>query len=369
MKILLHCVYYAPEVGGLESHVVDLARGLVARGHEVRVVTSRSLPDLPREEELDGVRVRRTWFPRRSPLGWALHALGSVPATRRWAGWADVMHAQTFPSILPVWLANARWGRPWAATLHTSHFLSRARSPWWRPLLRVLVRRPGKVLAASREIAEVAIALAPDVRVEAVTNGVETGRFRPVPPAVPRDPGTRPVVVPRRLVPKNGVADLIRALPLVRESVPGIVALVVGDGPERPRLEELAGRLAVRNAVRFLGRRPHEDMPGFLCSGELAIFPSLMEATSVAALEAMACAVPVVATRVGGLPEIVDEGVGTLVDPGSPSDLARGIVELLERDDLAEMGERARARVVERWSNARLVERHLEMYIRLLETA
>jgi glycosyltransferase involved in cell wall biosynthesis len=103
-------------------------------------------------------------------------------------------------------------------------------------------------------------------------------------------------------------------------------------------------------------------MPGLLCSADLAVFPSLMEATSVAALECMACEVPVAASRVGGLPEIVDDTVGALFEPGDPGDLARSVAVLLRRNDLGEMGRRARARVIERWSNERLVDRHLEVY-------
>jgi len=114
--------------------------------------------------------------------------------------------------------------------------------------------------------------------------------------------------------------------------------------------------------LSFLGARTHEEMPGLLCSGELAVFPSLMEATSVAALESMACGLPVAASRVGGLPEIVDDEVGTLFPPADPDALARAVVGLLERGDLAALGARARERVVERWSNDRLVERHLEIY-------
>lgn len=367
MRILLHCVYYPPEVGGLESHVSDLARGLAARGHEVRVVTSRSRAGLAREEVLDGVRVRRTWLPGRTAAGWTLHAVGSVPITRRWAGWAQVIHAQAFASVVPAGLAARGRERPWAATFHTSHFLMRAERRLWRPFLGALVRWPDHALAASREIAGVAETLAPGRPVEALTNGVETERFRPTQPAVPPEAEVRRIVVPRRLFPKNGVEFLVRAMPLVREELPGTVALVVGDGPERGRLEALAGRIGAGEAVRFLGTRTHDEMPAHLCSGEVAVFPSLMEATSVAALEAMACGRPVVATRVGGLPEIVDDEVGHLVPPADPRALARGIVELLRRDDLARMGERARARVVARWSNARLVERHLEIYGALLE--
>jgi len=362
MRILLHCVYYPPEVGGLESHVAELARGLVEVGHDVRVVTSRSLPGVPTDEVVDGVRVRRTWFPSRSPLGWILHSLGSLPVTLRWARWADVVHAQAFASVLPCHLAARRHGRPLVTTLHTSHFLVRARSRLWRPILAGLVRRSDHTLAASVEIARVGAGLAPGLQVEPLTNGVDTDRFRPVTPTLPPEPGVRRILVPRRLFPKNGVEYLIRALPLAVRDEPGVQAILVGDGPERERLEALARELGVADRVRFLGGRPHGQMPGLLSSGEVAVFPSLMEATSVAALECMACGVPVVASRVGGLPEIVDREVGRLAEPADPESLAHAIVDLLRDPELTEVGLRARARVVDHWSNARLVRRHEEIY-------
>jgi glycosyltransferase involved in cell wall biosynthesis len=160
---------------------------------------------------------------------------------------------------------------------------------------------------------------------------------------------------------KNGVEYFIRALPLLAERV-DIEALLVGDGPERGRLEALVRELGVEGRVRFLGARAHSEMAGLLASGELAVFPSLMEATSVAALECMACGVAVAASNVGGLPEIVDDTVGGLFSPADPADLARVVGDLLERGDLAELGRRARERVVARWSNERLADRHLEIY-------
>ncbi len=367
MNILLHCVYYPPEVGGLESHVHQLARGLVARGHMVRVVTSRSLPGAAREEVMEGVQVARTWFPMRNPPGWVLHSLGSLGLTRKWARWADVIHAQAFASIPPCGVAAKASGRPFVATLHTSHFLVRATRPHWRPLLGRLVAWPDHVLAASSEIARVGEDLAPGHRVEALTNGVDTERFRPVPPLLKEDEVKGSILLPRRLFKKNGVEFAVRAMPRILESVPHARLLVVGEGPERLRMESLAQELQVTERIRFLGSRPHEEMPGLLCSGEIALLPSLVEATSVAALEAMACERPVVATRVGGLPEIVDESVGTLVPPGDPEGLARGVVELLQRPDLAQVGKRARERVVRHWSNDRLVERHLAVYQALVE--
>jgi len=142
----------------------------------------------------------------------------------------------------------------------------------------------------------------------------------------------------------------------------------IGDGPERERLGELALEMQVADHISFLGMRPHAQMPGLLSSGDLAVIPSLMEATSVAALEAMACGLPVVASNVGGLPEIVDDKVGALFEPGNPEALADTVVSLLGRGDLGEMGARARERVVAQWSNDRLADRHLEIYADLLQS-
>jgi glycosyltransferase involved in cell wall biosynthesis len=92
-----------------------------------------------------------------------------------------------------------------------------------------------------------------------------------------------------------------------------------------------------------------------------------MEATSVAALESMACELPVLASNVGGLPEIVDDSVGGLFEAGNPKALARAVIEMLAAGDLLERGRAARARVKELWSNDRLADRHLEIYSDLLE--
>lgn len=365
MRILQQCIYFPPEVGGLESHAYTLCRSLAAMGHEVTMVTSRSLPGVSREETMEGVRVIRTWFPARNPAGWAAHTFASVPLYLRLAGAADVLHAQTFASAPPGMIARRRGGQPFVLTLHTSHFLRLARKPAWRPVLRRIIRSADWLLAASEEIRDVALALYPHPRAEALTNGVDTARFQPCSPSGPARAGRYRVIVPRRLFEKNGVEFFVRAMPLLRQRL-DVEAVVVGDGPERSRLEALARELGVSEHVHFLGARPNEEMPGLLSSADVAVVPSLMEATSVAALEAMSCGVPVAASRVGGLPEIVDEDVGTLFPPADPERLADRVAALLERPDRAETGVRARRRVVERWSLERLAQRHVQIYETLL---
>jgi glycosyltransferase involved in cell wall biosynthesis len=365
VKILMHCVYFPPEVGGLESHIYHLCRALAAKGHAVEVVTSRSLPGLSAHEVMDGVDVWRTWFPARNPSGWALHSLGSIPRFLERAQGADVLHAQDIASVLPGMVARARTGAPLVTTFHTSHFLKRAVKPLWKPVLGRFVRTSDYALAASSEIAQVAERLAPGVRIEALTNGVDTALFRRVDPTLPAADRWR-LIVPRRLYEKNGVEYFVRAMPYIIERVDA-EAVLIGDGPEREKLGTLARELGVAERVTFLGKQANAAMPGLLSSGDLAIFPSLMEATSVAALEAMACELPVAASRVGGLPEIVDSSVGGLFEPGDPRSLADVVVQLVQAGGLEELGREGRRRVVDRWSNDRLAERHLEIYRSLLE--
>ena len=368
MKILMHAVYFPPEVGGLESHVFHLCRGMVAEGHHVDVVTSRSRPEFPEFQVMDGVQVWRTPLPARNTPGWAAHAMASMPRFGSLARSADVLHAQDIAAVVPCMVARrAAGGVPFVTTYHTSHFLKRAKSPFWAPVFRRFLQAASYNLAASVEIADVARSLAPGVDVEALTNGVDTALFHPTnsPPPSPPD-GPWRLVVPRRLFEKNGVEYLVRAMPLIVEQVDA-EAVIVGDGPERGRLEALAGTLGVSERVLFMGARPNADMPDVLSGAHLAVFPSLMEATSVAALEAMACQVPVAASRVGGLPEIVDDTVGALFDPANPSALAGAVVELLRGGQLSRLGAAARERVVTHWSNHRLVKRHLEIYEVLLD--
>ena len=366
MRILMHCVYFPPEVGGLESHVHSLCRAFVERGHEVHVVTSRSRPELPAHEVMDGIGVWRTWLPARNTPGWAAHAFASMPRFGALAQTADILHAQDIASVLPCMVAKRVGSASMVTTYHTSHFLRRAESPFWRPIFKRFLEAADYNLAASTEIAAVAAAIAPKVHVQPLTNGVETRIFRPVRPTLDAPPtGRFRLVVPRRLFEKNGVEFLLRAMPLIIAEV-DVEAIVIGDGPERERLEELAGELDITDRVTFLGSRAHSEMPGLLSSGHLAVFPSLMEATSVAALESMACELPVAASRVGGLPEIVSDDVGGLFEAGNPTALARVVVDLLKGGQLDALGTEARRRVVGRWSNDRLAERHLDVYRNLV---
>ncbi len=143
--------------------------------------------------------------------------------------------------------------------------------------------------------------------------------------------------------------DTVEIFALVRAKMPAKLVMI-GDGPDRATAEYLAHEKGLREDVHFLGKQDavHEK----LASADLFLLPSQLESFGLAALEAMACEVPVIATNVGGVPEVVENGVdGYLVEPGDVAQAARHAIEILSRADRGrEMGRRARAHAKEKFS-------------------
>jgi glycosyltransferase involved in cell wall biosynthesis len=367
MRLLVTSIYFPPRLGGIESHVYYLARGLARRGHEVEVVTLRIPAEAPaREEPEPGLRVRRVPAGGPDMAGWIAGGAAMVPAALSRARWAEAVHAHTFQTAPAAAAAALRGRAPLLLTLHSSHYLRLAAKPLWRPALAAALKPARLLLGTSEEICHVTRRLVPGRPVREVVNGVDLELFRRVEPSLPRRAGEIVLLAARRLVEKNGVEFLVRAAPLIRRELP-VRVFLVGDGPLRGRLEALRDELGARDYVEFLGALPNRDLPGYFSSADAVVMPSLVEATSVAALEAMACEAAVAASRTGGLPEIVSEENGILFEPGDPEDMARRVVELLRAPDLAARGRRGRELVAQRWSLDRLVEEHEAMF-RLMRT-
>jgi glycosyltransferase involved in cell wall biosynthesis len=192
-----------------------------------------------------------------------------------------------------------------------------------------------------------------------VWNGVDTARFQRLSGPRPSEQAT--IISVGNLYRVKGHDLLLRALPLVQARSNRIVKLrIVGDGPERGALQALALSLGLHDAVEFVGKVPNRLVPDLYRAATLGCLPSRSEGLPVSALEAMACGLPVVATRVGGLPEIVREGVtGVLVGPESPAELAGGLVKALSRPwD----GETIRNVVKERFSMELMAQRLADVY-------
>lgn len=212
----------------------------------------------------------------------------------------------------------------------------------------------------------------PPARVVTVKNGIDADAFAAArPPAAVRaelglGPGDRPIGVAARMTEQKGHAHLLDALPAVLARVPAVVCVLIGDGPLRGELEARARALGVAGRCRFVGARA--DVADLVAALEIVALPSRSEGLPFALLEAMALGKPVVATTVGGCPEVVEDGrTGWLVPPGDAGALARAILGLLEDPEAARaMGARGAARVRAEFSLARMVGALETLYATLL---
>lgn len=307
-------------------------------------------------------------LPGRNLFGWVVNALFSLPPALRAGKNADLLHAHTFQSVLPVLPIRLFKRTPLVVTIHSSHFLRMVQKEMWRKVFRILLSPVDLILAPSVELADACRLVAPKTRIEEIINGIDTDLFQPCEPSLEKKEGRRILVATRRLVKKNGVRYLIDGMSAILKEVPCDLYLA-GIGPERDDLDSRIARQGIGEHVHFLGGVDNRKLPALLSSADAVVVPSLVEATSLSALEAMACERPMAVSRVGGLPEIIDESCGTLFESGNPADLAEKIVALLRKpaDVRAAMGREGRSRVAGKWSIDSLVEKHLGYYTDLVK--
>ncbi|HVA49343.1 MAG TPA: glycosyltransferase [Pirellulales bacterium] len=207
----------------------------------------------------------------------------------------------------------------------------------------------------------------PESKVRVIPNGVDVERFRPLSPdAALRSelglPPSAPVAaIVAALRPEKNHELFLRSAARVCRSRPDAQFLVIGDGARRAALQVLRDELGLNGHVHFLGTR--SDIPQLLSLVDVVLLTSHMEANPVSILEALSCGKPVVATRVGSVPESVHDGEnGYLVAPGDESALAARVTELLNHSGLASrLGQAGRRTVVDRWSLERMVSGYEEL--------
>ena len=357
---ILH-VMRAP-VGGLFRHVVDLARGQTARGHRVGLVADSSsggaLADATLAELARTLAFGITRVPMARQIGVSdVAAVGHVASRATEIG-ADVIHGHGAKGGAYARLArNAR-----AIRVYTPHGGS-LHYRWGTPAgflylaaERALMPRTDLFLfesAYGRDAFRAKVG-DPGARARVVHNGVAEEEFEPV----VAGPGASDVVFVGELRVLKGVDVLLEALSC--KTGPAITATIVGDGPDRAMFEAAAARLGVAGAVRFVGATPARAA---FALGRLLVVPSRAESLPYIVLEAAAAGVPLIATAVGGIPEIFGPDAGDLVPPGDPVALGRAIDRLL-RDDHSrqEAMARLRARVREAFSADAMTEAVLSAY-------
>lgn len=355
---------------GAEAVILDLSRCLERAGHQSLIATFANANQRNTELEI-----------RAEAQGFEVHALPcagqldrAFPARLRTLlheTEADVVHAHGYKAdVYAFWAARASR----TALVSTCHnWLDTTLAlRLYGALDRRLLRSFRRVIAVSEDIRERLLASGvPSQQIALIRNGVDLATFAHLErhSSVPESSATPTFGVAARLSPEKGVDVFLEASALVHREVPGARFLVGGDGPERPSLGALIEALHLGDCTTLLGRQ--ENMPAFYAQLDAAVLPSRMEGLPMALLEAMASGLPVVATTVGEVPQVVqDEQTGLLVAPENPNALAEAMLRLaLDPRRRAEMGAQGRNRVIAEFSGNRMMAAYLGVYEQALAEA
>ncbi len=358
-------------MGGAEGLVVPFAKEIDRSRWELLVCCLSSIRGNPIEAEVRGMGVptanvcARRLFDRQ-----AFRRLEDFVRSER----VDLVHAHlTYASIWSAMLTR-RTGIPSIASIHVAPSATRklnrsrlhaAATTVRDALMRVALRRwSSQVVVVSRAVGNEYQSLGGKMRV--VRNGVDVAAFdrnraltrRALEREFGIPPGVPLLVSVAVLRPGKGIEVLLEAM----RSIPDAVLLIAGDGPERGRLGDLAISAGVESRIRWAGFR--RDLDRLLAGCDVMVHPSLDDAFPTVLLEGMAAALPVVASRVGGIPEIVRDGVtGTLVPPGDTRLLADAIRNLLrDRRTAAALGAAGREVAREEFSTEAWLRRLTTVY-------
>jgi len=317
--------------------------GLVARWS-----SAGKLAAVPRHESIEGIAVshpRTLFVPRLAHGAWGpLYAASIAPAVRRYRGKVDVvLGSWAYPDGFAAILAARLLGLPCVVKLHGSDINVMAKLPGPRRWLMWALPQAARVVAVSRALAdEVATLGVPRDRIAVVMNGVDAELFRPRDRAAARAelklPAGPLALYVGNLKEEKGVLDLARAWDRVARVLPDATLALVGGGPLRTALE---GALPPR--ATLLGPQPLAAIPTWLAACDVLVLPSHVEGTPNAVLEALACGRRVVASAVGGIPDVITSPtLGTLVPARSPELFAAAVIEALRTpyapEAVAELG-------------------------------
>ena len=342
----------APERGGIPVFLDMLQRSSLRDRHEIRLLNV-SHGGVPEGGRLCWGNIRRT--------------VGDCFSVSRAAKHADIVHIHSALAPLVTLLrasllalAGRVRGAKVVLHVHGGRFQSAGSGPLRDRLLRLLLAPMDHAIAVATEGEARLLDILARERVTLVVNGIETGAFRT---AVART-GVPRVLHVGLLTPRKGVIDLMTASDLlVERGVPHELWLVGGTPDEGPTDEQLVRRSA-GSATRFLGTRAPEELPALYAQADVFCLASWWEATPLTVLEAMASGLAVVATDVGGVPQLVTHGeTGLLVPPRDPRSLADAIEQLLGHDAVrAAMAEAGKRRVQLRHDFSRVAEEIHQVY-------
>src|SRR6266852_1262486 len=395
IRICFVCFSFWPLIGGSEGHAERHARQLQALGHDVTIVTLRHKRWWKRTESLDGLAIVRVGGLYRPGKGLRVGKLGFLPLSIgmfltlwRLRHHYDIIHAYQLTPPTPIAVLVGKITQK-PVILNISS-IGPSNKPGIQPHLGdingiykrslggdaiVNFLRKSHAFYQVLSTRSISYLTSHGFRAEQIVripNGVDTETFRPAERGLDPEKSARDIICVGRLENAKGIDVLLHAWERMMheladwQAYPKPRLRLVGAGSCRPQLERLVTELGIQDSVAFLGERT--DIIDLLQHSWGFILPSRWEGMSNALLEAMACGLPCVSTRVSGSEDIISDGVnGLLVEPDQPDEMSQALCRIIKDADLAQrLGQNGRATVLHEYQLSAVVEQCLQLYHRLL---
>ncbi|EAC8844359.1 glycosyltransferase family 1 protein [Listeria monocytogenes] len=346
---------FLPNIGGVAVYVYELSKALVARGHRLTVLSKyESFSKENRTEELDGIRIIRVPIMPIKRIDDKLYnkrmrqLIKSIEKTEK----VDVVHWQTLNKDAKMMQGI----QVQALEVYTNHL------SWFRTLyndknyakIRKLIKEPDVIICPSHEIEQMTEDLFKQAKIVYLPNGVDEKHFTPDDEnrlAVRKQYGISSqetvVVSTNRMEPVKGMSYLMEAIPQILNQNNQVTFLIAGDGSQLGQFEDKLKRYTNNSGkVIFTGRLTNQEIKNVINAADIYVQPSLMEGCSIAIIEAMSCGKAVIASNVGGNPDVISKETGLLVPAKSVVALKEAIEYSIKHPDECKlMGENSRERV------------------------
>jgi glycosyltransferase involved in cell wall biosynthesis len=373
---------FLPHVGGIERVVYEQSKRLMQKQFEPMVLTNRIGTD--KNYTFDGIKVRcydslNIGFKLGIP--YVIPNVTSLKTFLDCVKSSELIHAHGHPylsSLIAAKIAK-RYGKPLVLTQHNTFIEYKG---VWNTVERLndivvgkqVLKMADKIIVVSKATMNYVLSLGADPeKTEVLHNGVDLNRFKPLTGIkeemrkklkIPKDASVALTV--RRLVYKNGIDTLIESAKIAIKKNPRLVFLVVGSGPDFNDINAKIKQLGIAENFRLAGFISDQDLPFYYNTADFFVLPSKSgEGLPLVALEAMACGLPVIATNVGGISEVMIKNYGQLVTPNAPDSLAEAIVEFSHRE-FSTIKKDLRAAVEHNFGWDKNVEKLAEIYEELI---
>ncbi|MDW7775550.1 MAG: glycosyltransferase family 4 protein [Methanosarcinales archaeon] len=368
--------------GGIEVHVQQLVSGIIRKGHEITIITTKHPEDV-KYEELDGLNI---FYAGNYPLKCnsdyykeSIELFNEINKTSQF----DIVHTQDYAGY--GYYKKYDQKIPSVVTAHGTPLnmlksISRVKNPKSFPQVPhwvkyhlfvspVIFRKSNKIISVSDELCNDIIFQynISKSKITTVFHGIDTELFKPKLSNVK----TEIDIKNEKLILFVGGLQKLKGVHLLIESLPQILTridaklVIIGDGPYLNNLKKTVNRINVRNKVIFIEKVSNQALPDYYNAADIVVIPSIViESAGLVVLESMSTGRPVIASKIGGIPSAIEHlKDGILVEPGNTRELSERIFELLQNKELAEnLGRAGRNKVIEKFSLDRMIEQTLRIY-------